>query len=243
MIECRALMKTYAGRPVLRGVDMVVEPGICAVLGRNGAGKSTLLRIISGLERPDGGSVHICGMPFHAQAIDIKKRLGSVPEDLALFESLTIIENLRAVGPIYGLTRRETESRADDLLALLDLTQGRHTTARKCSFGMRKKTALAMALLHKPDILLLDEPFEGIDPTSSNIIQTLLRQLSMDGTTILLTSHLLSLIQTVANRVIILHDGTIALDLDPSRIAEGVETAYFNVVGRQDPEVPGWLRL
>jgi ABC-2 type transport system ATP-binding protein len=108
---------------------------------------------------------------------------------------------------------------------------------------MRKKTALAMALLHKPDILLLDEPFEGIDPTSSNIIQTLLRKLSMDGTTILLTSHLLPLIQTVANRVIILHDGTIALDLDPSGIMEGVETAYFNVVGKQDPEVPGWLRL
>jgi ABC-2 type transport system ATP-binding protein len=98
-------------------------------------------------------------------------------------------------------------------------------------------------LLHKPDILLLDEPFEGIDPTSSNIIQTLLRQLSMDGTTILLTSHLLSLVQTVANRVIILHDGRVALDFDPSSIAEGVETAYFNVVGRQDPEVPGWLGL
>lgn len=243
MIECRALMKTYAAQPVLRGVDMVVEPGICAVLGRNGAGKSTLLRIISGLERPDLGSVHICGMAFHAQAIDIKKRLGSVPEDLALFESLTIIENLRAVGPIYGLTKRETESRTDDLLALLDLTQGRHTTARKCSFGMRKKTALAMALLHKPDILLLDEPFEGIDPTSSNIIQALLRQLSMDGTTILLTSHILSLVQTVANRVIILHDGSVATDFDPSRITEGVETAYFNVVGKQDPEVPGWLRL
>jgi len=182
-------------------------------------------------------------MAFHAQAVEIKKRLGSVPEDLALFESLTIIENLRAVGPIYGLTKRETESRIDDLLALLDLMQGRHTPARKCSFGMRKKTALAMALLHKPDILLLDEPFEGIDPTSSNIIQTLLRQLSMDGTTILLTSHLLSLVQTVANRVIILHDGGVALDFDPPSIAEGVETAYFNVVGRQDPEVPGWLGL
>jgi ABC-2 type transport system ATP-binding protein len=243
MIECRALMKSYAAQPVLRGVDIIVEPGICAVLGRNGAGKSTLLRIISGLERPDRGSVLICGMGFDAQAIDIKKRLGTVPEDLGLFESLTIIENLCAVGPIYGLTKRETESRADDLLALLDLTPGRHTTARVCSFGMRKKTALAMALLHKPTILLLDEPFEGIDPTSSNIIQTLLRQLAMDGATILLTSHLLSLVETVANRVIILHDGRVTLDLGPSRIREGVETAYFNAVGKQDPEVPGWLRL
>lgn len=242
MIECRALMKTYAAQPVLRGVDMVVEPGICAVLGRNGAGKSTLLRIISGLERPDQGSVHICGMAFHDQAIDIKQRLGSVPEDLALFESLTIIENLRAVGPIYGLTKRETESRTDDLLELLDLMQGRRTPARKCSFGMRKKTALAMALLHKPDVLLLDEPFEGLDPTSSNNLQTMLRQISTDGTTILITSHLLSLVQTVANRVIILHEGTVALDLDPSSIANGVETAYFDVVGRQDPEVPGWIR-
>ncbi|KAA6462980.1 ABC transporter ATP-binding protein [Acidobacteria bacterium AB60] len=243
MIECRALKKAYAAHPVLRGVDLAVEPGICAVLGRNGAGKSTLLRTIAGLERPDSGSVHICGMTFDAQGSEIRKRLGCVPEDLALFESLTMLENLRAVGPIYGLSRRATESRAEELLALFELTQGRHTPARKGSFGMRKKTALAMALLHKPDILLLDEPFEGIDPTSSNVIQTLLRQLAKDGTTILLTSHLLSLVEAVADRVIILHEGMVALDADPARIAEGVERAYFSVVGRQDPEVPGWLRL
>ena len=118
VIDCRAATKSYASQPVLRGVDLVVEPGICALLGANSAGKSTLLRLLSGLEEPDSGSVSIGGLGFRDHGVEIRRNLGVLPEELGLFESLTIIENLMAIGPIYGLTRRETEARATSLLEL-----------------------------------------------------------------------------------------------------------------------------
>ena len=242
MIDCRDATKSYASQPVLRAINLVVEPGICALLGANGAGKSTLLRLLSGLEEPDGGSVFIGGQGFRDHGVEIRRNLGVLPEALGLFESLTVIENLMAVGPIYGLTRPETAARAADLLGLLELAQGRHTVARNCSFGMRKKTALAMALLHNPKVLLLDEPFEGIDPASSAIIQMLLGQLSRDGVTILLTSHILSVVQSIANRVVILHQGRVESDFNPSTTEAGVEEVYFSIVGNPQPEVPDWLR-
>jgi ABC-2 type transport system ATP-binding protein len=242
VIDCRAATKSYASQPVLRGIDLVVECGICALLGANGAGKSTLIRLLSGLEQPDSGSVFIGGLGYRNHPVEIRRDLGVLPEGLGLFESLTIIENLMAIGPIYGLTKSEAKARATNLLELLDLTQGRHTIARDCSFGMRKKTALAMALLHKPMVLLLDEPFEGIDPSSSTVIETLLSQLSSNGTTILLTSHILSIVQKIATRVVILHRGRIESDFNPPTTEEGVEEVYFGIVGKPQPEVPDWLR-
>jgi ABC-2 type transport system ATP-binding protein len=242
VIDCRAATKNYASKPVLRGIDLVVEPGICALLGANGAGKSTLLRLLSGLEEPDSGSVFIGGLGFRDHRVEILRHLGVLPEGLGLFESLTVIENLIAIGPIYGLSKSETADRAADLLRLLDLTQGRHTVARNCSFGMRKKTALAMTLLHKPRVLLLDEPFEGIDPASSAVIQMLLGQLSRDGITILLTSHILSVVQKVASRVVILYEGRVESDFNPSTTEKGVEEVYFSIVGKPQPEVADWLR-
>ena len=241
MIDCRAATKSYASQPVLRGIDLVVEPGICALLGANGAGKSTLLRLLTGLEEPDSGSVFIGGLGFWDHAIEIRRNLDLLPEGLGLFESLTVIENLMAIGPIYGLTKNETRARTTNLLGLLDLTQGRHTVARNCSFGMRKKAALAMALLHKPQVLLLDEPFEGIDPASTAVIETLLSQLSSNGTTILLTSHILSIVQKIATRVVILHQGRIESDFNPPTTDKGVEEVYFSIVGKPQPEVPDWL--
>ena len=242
VIECRAATKNFASQPVLRGIDLVVEPGICALLGANGAGKSTLLRLLSGLDEPDSGSVLIGGLSFRDDGVRIRRTMGVLPEGLGLFESLTVSENLSAVGPIYGLTKSETTARTADLLELLDLTQGRNTVARNCSFGMRKKTALAMALLHKPGVLLLDEPFEGIDPTSSAVIQMLLGELSRSGTTVLLTSHILSVVEKIATRVVILSQGRIESDFNPSTTEQGVEEIYFSIVGRPQPEVADWLR-
>ena len=242
MIDCRAATKSYASQPVLRGINLVIEPGICALLGANGAGKSTLLRLLSGFEEPDSGSVSIGGWGFRDHGVEIRRNLGVLPEGLGLFESLTVIENLMAIGPIYGLTKSATATRAADLLGLLDLTQGRHTVARNCSFGMRKKTALTMALMHKPKVLLLDEPFEGIDPASSAAIQMLLSQLSRDRVTILLTSHILSVVQKIATRVVILHEGRVESDFNPSTTEAGVEEVYFSIAGKPQPEVPDWLR-
>jgi len=187
--------------------------------------------------------VFIGGLSFRDHGVRIRRNLGVLLEGLGLFESLTVIENLMAVGPIYGLTMSETAARAADLLGLLDLTQGRHTVARDCSFGMRKKTALAMALLHKPRFVLLDEPFEGIDPASSAAIQMLFSQLSRNGVTILLTSHILSVVQKLATRVVILYEGRVVSDFNPSPTEAGVEEVYFSIAGKAQPEVPDWLRF
>ncbi len=187
VIDCRAATKKYASKPVLRGIHLVVEPGICALLGANGAGKSTLLRLLSGLEEPDSGSVFIGGLGFRDHGIRIRRNLGVLPEGLGLFESLTVIENLMAV-------------------------------------------------------VLLDEPFEGIDPASSAVIEMLLGQLSSDGATILLTSHILSIVQKIATRVVILHQGRVESDFDPSTTEKGVEEVYFSIVGKPQLEVAGWLR-
>lgn len=242
MIDCRAVTKSYSSQRVLDNVSLSVKPGICALLGPNGAGKSTLLRLLSGLESPDGGSVEVRGLSFHNRAIEIRSTLGVVPEGLGLFEALSIRENLEAIGPIYGLAKGETEARAADLLRLFDLTYGRNTPARECSFGMRKKTALAMALLYKHSVLLLDEPFEGIDPASSAVIQALLRHLSDHGATILLTSHILPVVQRIASRVLILHQGRIAADYAPPLMPDDIEESYFTAVGIGQPGIPDWLR-
>jgi ABC-2 type transport system ATP-binding protein len=186
--------------------------------------------------------VLVGGLGFRDHRVEILRNSGVLPEGLGLFESLTVIENLMAIGPIYGLTKSETATRAADLLGLLDLAQGRHTVARNCSFGMRKKTALAMALMHKPKVLLLDEPFEGIDPASSAVIQMLLSQFSRDGVTILLTSHILSVVQKIATRVVILYEGRVESDSNPSTTEAGVEEVYFSIVGKPHPEAPDWLR-
>jgi ABC-2 type transport system ATP-binding protein len=241
VIECRAVTKSYSSRPILKDINLTIEPGISALLGANGAGKSTLLRLLSGLEAPDSGSLSLLGLTFQDFAVDIKSKLGVVPEGLALFESFTLRENLMAIGPIYGLSQHEAESRTISLLHLLGLHQARNTPARQASFGMRKKTALAMALLHKPSVLLLDEPFEGIDPASSIVIQALLQQLAQQRTTILLTSHILPTVQRIASRVIILHNSRIEADFIPSPASAALEQTYFNTVGAVQPEIPDWL--
>ena len=139
VIDCRAATKSYASQPVLRGIDLVVEPGICALLGANGAGKSTLLRLLSGLEEPDSGSVFIGGLGFRDHGVKIRRNLGVLPEGLGLFESLTVIENLMAVDPIHGLTKSETADRAGGPARAARSYTGA-TPFTQSSFGIRKKT-------------------------------------------------------------------------------------------------------
>ncbi len=241
MIDCRVVRKSYAARSVLRDVSVVLEPGICALLGQNGAGKSTLLRLLSGLEKPDAGSVLIGGFSYRHRAVEIRRKLGVVPEGLGLFEALSVRENVLALGPVYGLSRGEAEARTTSLLKLLDLVVGQHTVVRQCSFGTRKKTALAMALLYKPTVLLLDEPFEGIDPASSAVIHNLLRQLAENGCTILLTSHILPLVEKVADRILILHNGRLEADFQPNHTTGDIAEFYFRTVQPLQPETPEWL--
>ena len=247
MIDCRAATKSYASQPVLRGIDLVVEPGICALLGAQRCWQvSTLLRLLSGLEEPDSGLR--CSSAGWVSGI-MELEFGGIwvyyPEGLGLFGVFDCHRKPDGNWThLWTHEKSETATRAADLLGLLDLIQGRHTVARNCSFGMRKKTALAMALLHKPKVLLLDEPFEGIDPASSAVIQMLLGQLSllMWRYDLAHLSHSGSVVQKIATRVVILYDGRVESDFNPSTTEAGVEEVYFSIVGKPQPEVADWLR-
>jgi ABC-2 type transport system ATP-binding protein len=242
MIQCQNVSKAYSGRSVLNNVTLTIEAGICALLGPNGAGKSTLLKLLTGLERPDAGNIHIAGLNLAQNPMQIRQLIGVLPDQLGLFEALTLQENLESLGPIYGLTRRQTQTRTTSLLHMLDLETTRHTLAGNASYGMKKKTALAMALLHNPGVLLLDEPFEGIDPTSSRIIEQTLTLAAERGVSILFTSHILSLAQRLANRSLILQNGVIAWDSSRDGQPASLDQTYFNLIGepRQEDHLP-WL--
>ena len=233
-ISCRQVFRRFGPLAAVDGISFEVSPGeICSILGPNGAGKSTLIRMLCGLAVPDDGDVNVAGYdPANNNTrLAFRKRIGVVPENLALLPELTIEEHLQLTGPIYGLDRHTSRSRTEELLDALALSDKRHTYARECSHGMRKKTALAMALLHNPPVLMLDEPFEGIDPASVEVIRQLLHSASRRGVTILLTSHILSLVDRISDRIILMRNGRIlwnspAGDLEHS----SVEAMYFELV-------------
>ncbi len=152
-----------------------------------------------------------------------------------------MLENLECVAPIYGLTAAETRERALALLALLDLLPGQRTVAAECSYGMRKKTALAMALLHNPALLVLDEPFEGIDPASSRKIAAMLEGAAARGLTVVLTSHILPLVERLATRTVMMAAGCIAWDPQAQPDERPLEQVYFEMAGLPREETLPWL--
>jgi ABC-2 type transport system ATP-binding protein len=233
-ILCRNIAKRFRALTAVDGVTFSVASGeICTILGPNGAGKSTLIRMLCGLALPDSGDLSVCG---HSPCVDrqaFRKRIGVVPENLGLLPELTVEEHLRMSGPIYGLDRRTTRRRSDEVLEFLGLSEGRKTYARECSHGMRKKTALAMALLHNPELLMLDEPFEGVDPASAETVRLLLLAAAGRGITVLLTSHILSLVDRISQHVLFLRQGRIVLDSPMKDLGhDTAEQAYFELVER-----------
>lgn len=242
MIRCQGLSHRFGSTPVLKDLTFEVRRGtVCALLGPNGAGKSTTLGLLTGLLKPPAGRAFVGGADVGRGGMDLRRRMGVVPEDLGLFEDLTVEEHLLLMGPLYGLTREETVVRADDLLATLALEAGRYTLARNASYGMRKKLALAMALLHDPEVLFLDEPFEGLDPVTSDLLQGWLRQLSRRGVTVCFTSHLLPMVEAVATQVLMLKDGRLVWEGNPAQQDGGLAPRYFDRV--ESPREAGcpWL--
>jgi ABC-2 type transport system ATP-binding protein len=242
MMDCREVTKRFGDFTAVDHLSLRVENGIFALLGPNGAGKSTLLKMLTGLMRPDSGEVRIEGLNLAEKPFEIRRSIGVVPEDLGLFDSLTIQEHMELCGPVYGLSLHETRERTEPLLRTLGLTSGRDTFLDRCSHGMRKKTALAMALLHNPRMLFLDEPFEGIDPVSSRTIRDLLQTLAARGITVFLTSHTLSMVNEVASRVAMIRAGKIAWtssDDDTRRLEE----IYFELIDTPPLEELPWLRF
>ena len=241
MISCRNLTRRFGDFTAVDNLNIEIAPGsICAFLGPNGAGKSTTVHMLTGLLAPSSGEATVAGVRV-TSGVELQKRIGVLPASLALFDELTIQEHLLLTGDVYGLSRHDTEQRAAQLLRVLDLQHGRDVFAIRCSSGMRKKTALAMALIHNPPVLFLDEPFEAVDPMTSRSIATLLEQAAARGTTVFLTSHILATVERLAHRFVVIRKGKIAWDSGRDELTRSLEDIYFDLIEAPAPEGLEWL--
>jgi ABC-2 type transport system ATP-binding protein len=242
MISCRNLTRRFGEFTAVNGLNLEVAAGaICAFLGPNGAGKSTTVKMMTGLLAPTSGDVIVCGLNAAANPLELKRRIGVLPEDLGLFDDLTVEEHLLLTGDIYGITRQETKARASQLLHALSLEHGRRTFAASCSHGMRKKTAFAMALLPNPAVLFLDEPFEAIDPVTAKIMRDLLQSVARHGVTVFLTSHILSMVERIAHQIVMIRKGTKVWDSTVGELPQSLEDHYFDLVETPVVEELEWL--
>ncbi len=213
MLEARDLYKKYSGVPVLNGVSFSLKSGeVTGYLGPNGAGKSTTVKILTGLLQPSVGQVLWNGRDVSRCLMEFKAHLGYVPEEPLVYPFLTGREYLQLVGRLRGISEKTLDQKIDALMSLFSLHRYRNTALSSYSKGMQQKTLLAAALLHNPDILILDEPLSGLDVTSSLIVRNLIGSLAREGKIILFSSHVLELVEKVCSRVIILHKGTLVAD-------------------------------
>jgi ABC-2 type transport system ATP-binding protein len=242
MISCRNLTRRYGEFTAVDDLNLEVDAGaICVFLGPNGAGKSTTVKMLTGLLPPTSGTVEVCGLDAVANALELKRRIGVLPEDLGLFDDLTVEEHLLLTGAVYGVDRQETHRRSNQLLHALSLEHGRHTFAASCSHGMRKKTSFALALLPNPRVLFLDEPFEAVDPVTSRIMRDLLQSVARRGVTVFLTSHILSVAEEIATQVVMIRKGKIVWNSPAGELPQSLEAHYFDLVESPVVEELEWL--
>jgi ABC-2 type transport system ATP-binding protein len=213
MLEIQGLTKYYRNIAVVNDVNFTIRPGeVTGYLGPNGSGKSTTVKIITGLIEASAGKVLLDGADIRDDLLGFKRRLGYVPEEAILYSYLTGLEYLQLMGCLRGIGPRETERKANDLLELFSLHPHRHAPISTYSKGMKQRVLISAALLHDPDVLILDEPLSGIDVTSALLFKHLLNELARRGKTILYISHVLEVVEKACARVVIIYRGRIMAD-------------------------------
>jgi ABC-2 type transport system ATP-binding protein len=223
-IETRQLTRNFGDFRAVDGIDLAVERGtFYGFLGPNGAGKSTTIKMLTGLLAPTSGEMHVLGknMLEPRQALEAKSRVGVIPEDLALFDNLTAREYLTFIGRMYLVPHETIRSRTDELLTILGLDNEEKKLTLEYSHGMKKKLALAAALLPNPDLLFLDEPFEGVDAVTSRVIRDLLAGFVARGSTVFLTSHVLEIVEKLCTHVGIIVKGSVVDQTSLADIRQG----------------------
>src|ERR1700693_5364393 len=213
MLELRDVTKSFSGIPAVDGISFSVQAGeVAGYLGPNGSGKSTTMKMITGIMDMTSGEILFDGQPIQRDLIAYKRRMGYVPEEAHLYSHLSGLEYLTMVGQLRELPAKSTADKIDGLLRLFSLHGDRHSPISHYSKGMRKKILLAAALLHDPDLILLDEPFSGLDVGSALVMRSLIKELALRGKVVLFSSHELETVERVSSRVIILHRGKIVAD-------------------------------
>jgi ABC-2 type transport system ATP-binding protein len=240
-VETHGLRRTFGDFVAVDGIDLVVPRGsFYGFLGMNGAGKSTTIRCLTGLLHPTAGSMRILGLDPVVDPLPVKRQTGVMPEDLALFERLSGTETLRFVGRIHGLDEETLLRRSHELLDLMTLGDAADDLVADYSHGMRRKLSLAAALLPGPRLLFLDEPFEGVDAVSSRQIKDLLLAFVSRGGTVFLTSHVLEIVEGLADHVGIIHAGRLVAQGPLEAMLRGpegrgrLEDVFLSAVGARE---------
>jgi ABC-2 type transport system ATP-binding protein len=224
MIQTEKLSRNYGDKQALIDLDLRVEPGeIVGFLGPNGAGKSTTVKILTGLIRPSSGRALVAGFDVVEQPLEVKRRIGYVPETPALYDALTAAEYLELVACLHHLDAKTAAARRGELLDLFGLGEVQHRRLAEYSKGMRQKVVIAAALLHRPEVLFLDEPFDGLDANTVAIAKELLKRLAEQGRAILFCSHILEVVERVCSRIVIINEGR--------QVAEGTADEIRRAVG------------
>jgi ABC-2 type transport system ATP-binding protein len=247
-IETSQLTRTFGDFVAVDGIELKVERGtFYGFLGPNGAGKSTTIKMLTGLLAPTEGTISVLGrdMLDPDQSLDAKRHVGVIPENLALFDHLNAREYLTFIGRMHLLPRNTIRDRTEELLAILDLTGDDNKLTLEYSHGMRKKLALAAALLPAPELLFLDEPFEGVDAVTSRVIRDLLNGYVARGSTVFLTSHILDVVEKLCTHVGIVVHGKLVEQSSMAEIRKdgNLEQRFLQAAGADETETPrlAWL--
>jgi ABC-2 type transport system ATP-binding protein len=240
VLELRRVSKYFSGIPAVDDVSFSARPGeVTGYLGPNGSGKSTTMKMITGLIEMTAGQILFEGKPIQDDLIGYKRRMGYVPEEPYLYNHLSGAEYLTMVAELRDLPGRESAEQIDGLLRLLSLHDDRHASISGYSKGMRQKVLIAAALLHNPDLILLDEPFSGLDVGSALVLRSLIQELAARGKVVLFSSHELDTVERVSSRIVILHRGKIVADDSIAKLRslmelESLEAIFSQLAVEQD---------
>jgi ABC-2 type transport system ATP-binding protein len=246
-VELRAVTKTFGEKVAVDRISMSLAPGsFLGLLGRNGAGKSTTLKMVTGLIPPTSGEIRLLGLNIAKDSLAVKRQIGTMPEDMGLLDQLTGEQFMHFVGRMRGMDEATIERRREELFDKLDLHPERRGLIADYSFGMKKKIALMAALVHGPRILFLDEPFEGIDPVTSRTIKAMLLALQESGVTLVLTSHILEVVEKLCPLIAIMDEGRIKGfgkidDLRADHGEQSLEALFVGLVGGVKRGELSWL--
>jgi ABC-2 type transport system ATP-binding protein len=236
-VEAHSLRKTFGDKHAVDGIDLAIPRGtFYGIAGPNGAGKSTTLRMLTGLLRPDAGTATLDGVPVWPDPLPAKARVGFVPDNPVLFDRLTAPEMLEYAGMLRGMAREVVAERSAELLHVLDLADESDKLIADFSLGMVKRIGLAVALLHSPRVLVLDEPFGALDPVNTQVMEDVLRLYRHGGGTVVFASHVMDVVQRLCDRVVVIGAGRVLTEGTVAEVAgeRNLQDAFVELVGGRD---------
>ena len=248
-VWANGLVRDFGKNRAVDSMDLAIRPGeFYGLLGPNGAGKTTTIKMIVGLLRPTADTAGIGEFDTWTSPIEVKRRIGVLPEEFNLYERLTGAELLEFTAAVHNLPRELATERRNELLAVLDLESAATRIISDYSRGMKKKVALAAAIIHAPEVLFLDEPFEGVDAVSARLIRTMLQRYTESGATVVFSSHVMELVERLCTRVGIMTEGRLVVEATPLELQDrfevsSMEEVFLKAVGAAETETGlEWLR-